>query len=121
MDIVKIQVPIYNQLIVASDSPEALLKYMKRTYKGDIDLHSHVEKFLFTTHGACMQLGDDETGESLFLLMAPELSTLCHESIHAAWGVLSYAGVECTSENHEQLAYLSGYIFEEFLKKIDLK
>lgn len=40
-------------------------------------------------------------------------STLAHECIHAAWDILDYAGVQVEKRNHEQLAYLVGFLVGE--------
>ena len=116
---IRIDIPIYKQEIIASTCPVALVKYVKRVFKGDYALHEQVEDILHTTLGCYIEL-HTSTGQSIFLMMAPGIPTLCHESIHAAWGILDRAGIKCEVENHEQLAYLSGHIVEQFLKKIDL-
>jgi hypothetical protein len=36
---------------------------------------------------------------------------ISHESVHAAWKILEYAGVTVTADNHEALAYLTEYVF----------
>lgn len=50
-----------------------------------------------------------------------KLSTIAHESVHAAIAVLSIAGVPISEENEETLAYMTDYIFSRALKafKID--
>lgn len=116
---IRIDIPIYQQQIIASTCPDGLLKYIKRVFKGDHELYDQVDDILHRTHGCWVELHDAE-GHSIYLLMAPTIDTLAHESIHAAWGILDAAGVKCTIDNHEQLAYLSGHIVREFTKKIEL-
>tara|TARA_R110000772_G_scaffold71363_5_gene156514 strand:- start:4096 stop:4503 length:408 start_codon:yes stop_codon:yes gene_type:complete len=116
---IRIDIPIYRQEIIASTCPDGIMKYIKRVFKGDHALYDHVDEILHTTHGCYIEL-NDMTGQSIFLLMAPNIPTLCHEAIHAAWGILDKAGVKCEVENHEQLAYLAGHIVEVFTKKIKL-
>lgn len=43
-------------------------------------------------------------------------NTIVHESVHAAWRTIDLIGAEVDSANHEQLAYLAGYIGNEAVK-----
>lgn len=49
--------------------------------------------------------------------ITPEV--IAHEATHAAWDILKLAGVRVTYANHEQLAYLIGYIVEQLHKFAD--
>lgn len=42
--------------------------------------------------------------------------TLAHESVHAAWEVLDFCGIQVSQENDEALAYLAGWFSEAFGK-----
>lgn len=44
---------------------------------------------------------------------------IAHEATHAAWFALHMAGVKVSFANHEQLAYLVGYIAEQLHKFCD--
>ena len=44
--------------------------------------------------------------------VADIVSTINHESIHAAWYILDYVGVIVNADNHEALTYLTQYIFD---------
>lgn len=41
----------------------------------------------------------------------PDLRSIVHESIHAAWRILEHSGVVLDKEDHEALTYFSEYIF----------
>lgn len=40
-------------------------------------------------------------------------SLMTHECIHAAWRVCDLVGIQNTSDNHEALAYIAGYIAKQ--------
>ncbi len=40
-------------------------------------------------------------------------NTIAHESVHCAWRILDLVGAEVCSDNHEVLAYMTGWIVEE--------
>lgn len=45
-------------------------------------------------------------------------SILCHECVHAACYILDMCGIKYGKENHETLAYLTGYIFDKITSKL---
>ena len=51
--------------------------------------------------------------------LANYTSTLAHETLHTAWGILDTCGVEVNFDNHEALAYLQTQIFEKLFKKLE--
>lgn len=64
---------------------------------------------IYTTDGLmiCVFLGPETTDQILY-----------HECLHAAWYVLDNAGVELDADNHEALAYMQSYLFEQITKKL---
>lgn len=46
---------------------------------------------------------------------------LSHECFHCAFLILQNAGVECTFENQEPLAYLMQFLFREYCKAFNWK
>ena len=48
----------------------------------------------------------------------PNLRHISHECVHAAFHVLNACNIELKMENHEALAYLQEYIFEEIAKRL---
>tara|TARA_R110000851_G_scaffold74597_5_gene164493 strand:- start:6481 stop:6858 length:378 start_codon:yes stop_codon:yes gene_type:complete len=117
--IVKVDIPIYHHQIVASNDADALVDYVREVYK-DPEIVNHVDEFVHSCMG-CFIHFETPNGHQALLLLAPNTATLCHESVHAAWGILDHAGVKVKAKNHEALAYLTGFIFEECHRELGLK
>ena len=117
--VAKINIPIYHQQLVAASDPKALIKYVEDVYKCQ-EISDHVSKFIDSCLGGFIHF-ETENGHQAFLMLAPTSPVLCHESVHAAWGFLDYAGVKVKASNHEALAYLAGYIFEECQRELGIK
>ena len=47
-----------------------------------------------------------------------DFSTLVHEVTHVAQATLAYAGIKVSVETTEVLAYATGYLYHEIMKKI---
>ena len=59
-----------------------------------------------------------EAHELVIAIFDGEPGTLAHEATHAAFYILTGAGVKLTSDNDEPLAYLVGYIVDECIPSI---
>lgn len=71
--------------------------------------------------GQVVQIENTKTGEMLILISFKDIDcfnadTISHESVHAAWKVLEIVGIKVDHENHEALAYLTGWISNEINK-----
>lgn len=101
----KIAIPLYNQLLVVANSFEAMDVILEKEFKLEVD--PDLNRGLA---GAVWSI-ESEDGVVVFLMVAPDLRTLCHESVHAAWHILDHARVVVDVENHEALAYMVDWIF----------
>lgn len=100
-----IKLPIYGVLLRVFPKSE----YATAFYSIDCENHS-LSAFVNVMQKdgyseVCMVFGD---AVSEF-----DTSTICHESLHAAWRCLDLVGVVVNSKNHEALAYLAGWIFDQ--------
>jgi len=48
------------------------------------------------------------------------LKVIAHECVHAAWEILDFVGVKVNYKNHEMLAYLVDWLFENYIKKFKI-
>lgn len=117
--ILKLDIPIYHQQLVVASDPEELIKYVEGTYQNS-EISHHVETFVNSCLGGFLHFETDN-GHQAFLMFAPNSGVLCHESVHAAWRILDYVGVKVKHSNHEALAYLTEYIFEESQTGLGIK
>lgn len=61
----------------------------------------------------------DVAGRAVVMCVADgNLGTVVHEADHAAWYVLDLAGVTLTADNHEAHAYLTDWLFTEWLSRM---
>ncbi len=95
-----------------------MIKYVEETYKC-AEITQHVIEFAATCLGGFLHFETDN-GHQAFLLFAPTSEVLCHESVHAAWGILDHVGVKVKAKNHEALAYLTGYIFDKCQRELEI-
>lgn len=100
----RFKLPIYGVPIVFAAGIEASNRY-------GVDMPPHF--------GAMVCIADNDVLFALRDEYQYSSSTLCHESIHAAWRVCDLVGIEVTSANHEALAYLAGSIMKEAVKFFD--
>ena len=117
--ILKLDIPIYHQELVVASDPDELIKYVEDTYQNS-EISHHVEDFVNSCLGGFIHFATGNNHQA-FLLFAPNAGVLCHESVHAAWGILDYVCVKVNAKNHEALAYLTGYIFEESQAGLGIK
>lgn len=100
-----IKLPIYNTMLRVFPKSE----YATAFYSvdcGDPGLSAFVNIMQNGGYSeVCMVFGDAVSEFST--------STICHESIHAAWRSLDLVGVVVNSKNHEALAYLADWIFNQ--------
>jgi len=52
----------------------------------------------------------------MMLVKKPTIPEIFHESLHAAMYLINITGIRITTDNHEILAYLQGYIADEIKK-----
>ena len=116
--VIDVQIPLYHQVITAASDAESLVEYVKTEFDNP-EVTNFVEEFTTCNAGGFFQLEYD--GQMIFLMYAPELAIVCHESIHAAWSILDMVGVKVKAKNHEALAYLAGHIFKECHDRLEYK
>lgn len=109
-----IKIPIYGQtlLVYVGNPQEAAQKIHSEHQLNLIDetMSAGAWTALLVAPGWCqtvMALPEDV-----------DLSTIVHECVHAAYILLDHIGIELTPMNHEPLAYLTDYLFEEVAKKV---
>lgn len=107
-------IPVYEQALVVSNDTQDMIKTVKRQYKYDL---TDDATSMGTCSGWVMTLDNPEFA-SVTILYAEDLQTLVHESVHAAWRILTYLGVEVDEDNHEALAYLVDYIYGQAVKEL---
>lgn len=61
-----------------------------------------------------------DEGTTLCVFLGPEVEDkhIFHECLHAAWYALDNYGVTVNIDNHEALAYMQTYLFEQITKKL---
>lgn len=89
----------------------------------DIDEAAEAGFEISPNHGAFVAVASNEQGEGVFAIFRPEVltspNTLAHEAVHAAWRVLDMVGITIDSENHEALAYLTGWMVDCMTESAD--
>lgn len=110
----KLAIPLYDQLLIVANSFEAMYALLEKDFKLVTDPEDN--KGL----AGCVWSVECESGAVIFLLVASDLRTLCHESVHAAWFVLDCARIKVEVDNHEALAYLTDWIFHTASKCLKL-
>lgn len=92
-------VPIYGATLVISNS----FKKVRKHTNGHADSKNTAQ---------CLTIAQD--GKIWAVIYIPpelfDISTVCHESLHAAYRILDHVGVGHCVDNHEALAYLTDYI-----------
>lgn len=59
---------------------------------------------------------EDPKGGPHFVVFLPDdvpILTIAHEALHIAWYLLEFKGVKVDMNNHEALAYLQQYVFQQ--------
>jgi len=111
----KIKIPIYDSeivLILTDDIDKSCTKvYKSRKWK---------DKYVKGEGDAegCFLFDHSDVGYYYIVLpVTPSLLLINHETLHAAFIILSHHDVVLTVDNHEALTYLHGHIFERVLKR----
>lgn len=107
----EIVIPIYGRLlniIVTDDIQEALRS---------IDFHDFNESE--TLEGTV--LTDDNGLMNLIIKPDADMNTICHESFHVMYNVLSDAGMKLCDKSEEGFAYLIGWVAGEVEKELKRK
>lgn len=95
----KIKIPLYRTTVFVFFSAE------------HYESHSG-EKDEGKSYGVCI---DRSYGaDIIFYEKRPD--TIAHEAVHAAWACLDVTGIDVDRENHESLAYITGFIVAEIYK-----
>lgn len=58
----------------------------------------------------CLRTNQSKSVVLWYKAKHPDISSVVHESIHAAYHILEMSGVDLTPNNHEPLAYLADWI-----------
>jgi hypothetical protein len=98
----KVIIPLYRQVLYIGIGPDILAKKFKVPGLEIAPTHAGVTTFI-----------EDEEGMRAFCVSfaeIPDSEELAHEALHAAWYILEEVGVDVSADNHEALAYLTGYI-----------
>lgn len=109
-----IKIPIYDRELIVANSSDAAERLLHRRYKIWFDLEARS-----TCLGMTVMI--ESIGLVVVIVSDNSSRTMCHESIHAAWEVLRYAGVDSNVNNQEPLAYLTDWIYHEGTKALRLK
>ena len=110
----KLAIPLFDQMLIVANSFEAMYALLERDFKLVTDPDTNLG-----LAGAAWSI-ECTDGAIVFLLVADDLRTLCHESVHAAWHILETALVKVDVNNHEALAYLTDWIFDASQKCLKL-
>lgn len=107
----KIPIPIYNSTVnlVLGDDMNQIVDYLEKIFPG-VDLEAQRSCLATLTQ---FTHTDGTIKIVLSLPINSSLSTVVHESVHAAWEVLDLKGVVVTIDNDESLAYLTEYIYDK--------
>ena len=111
----KIKLDLYfdKVYVFVGDTTEEAIKYVEKLYKIKFETGSEGFEALTST---LFNKNKNITEEVMMINKKTSGSTLSHEVIHSAWGILSYHLVKVDEDNHEALAYLAGYLFKEIEK-----
>ena len=110
----KLAVPLFDQMLIVANSFEAMYALLEKDFKLVTDPDENLG-----LAGAAWSI-ECTDGAIVFLLVADDLRTLCHESVHAAWFLLDHARIKVDVHNHEALAYLTDWIFDTTQKALKL-
>lgn len=108
-----VKVPIYDRELIITDDGEAAERLLTRRYGVYMDLSARATCVGMTCMIDCI-------GVVVLIVGDKSPRTLCHESVHAAWEILRYVGVDSDIDNQEPLAYLTDWIFNEGMKVLKL-
>ena len=111
----KINVDVYNQQIKVFESFKSVRKWIsKKENEVDENENAELENLMnFSTGFAGIVKTIDGTNHWVIALEEKNIITLTHESLHMAYMMLDFIGVEHTVDNHEALCYLHHFIFGE--------
>lgn len=124
---IRIEVPIYAMDIdIFLGKIEDLPAYIKRCHKVEI---TEQADYLKNLGGIAINL-EKHYGVGGHLVIAVDrfwsyslsyiLPVLMHEIIHATNMLIGNRGMTCDQDDDENLTYISSFIFDKFLQKIDI-
>lgn len=114
-----IDVPIYQQKVLAFDSFEELKEYC---IDNDAVMDEELNHFLNCAQAMAGVLEYKDSEKPLDYIMAVDdtsLGSVSHEATHLTFYILNQVGVLFDVSNHEAFTYLQQYIFEQFLEKFN--
>ena len=122
-----ITIPIYDYPVVLATSLKDAAKALQQQYGSVItlaDAKEVVERAspAGAASGWVNEIANDDEQVVCGIMVCDrkrELNTVAHEATHLAMNVLSFAEIETSPDNHEALAYLVGYVTEQFTEKWD--
>ena len=111
----KIKVDVYGQEIKVFETFKSMKNWVsKKGNEISEEENSELESLMDCSSGFAGILKTlDNTNHWFITLEEKNLITLTHESLHIAYMMLDFIGVEHSVDNHESLCYLHHYIFGE--------
>lgn len=102
-----VSVPIYHAGLYLCTTAKAVTKLCA---KNDMEYDPDI------VAGRCIHVEDVTDGCNYIIVYIEnhEEDTVVHESVHAAWYILDCMGVELSADNHESLAYLTEWVYNQF-------
>ena len=120
-----LMIPIYDYPVLLATDMKGASKVFYNAYQESISLNDAKGILKQASYEVSATVwvneitnGDGDTVCGMMMVCNKrDTNTVAHEATHLAMKTLEFAGVEIDYDNHEALAYLVGYITEQFTKK----